>query len=253
MDKFLEVDVKEQQILALLANSFMTVKEIAEKLFISEATTRRRLARLESKNLIIRTHGGAVLNQNQHIYKNIPIYLRTTRLNEEKGIIAKKAAKLISDGDTVFVDSSSTALYLASHLGTLKNITVCTNSLKAAILLSEMEIACTFFGGDVVAGEQACNSEETFEMIKRVNADLFFFSCDALSFDGVLTDNSKHSCYLRQQYMKNAKKSVLLIDNTKLGKKCSYTMCELKDADFCVCDTDIPKELRENAKNTVFI
>lgn len=253
MDNFLEINVKEQQILQLISNDCMTVKEISKRLFMSEATVRRKLIKLENQNLIIRTHGGAVLNLNQRIYKNIPLYLRTSQLNEEKKLIAAKAVKLISDGDVLFVDSSSTALYLLSYLRSLKNITVCTNSLKAAMILAEMEISCVFLGGNVIPNEQACNSEETAEMIQRINADLFFFSCDALSLDGVLSDNSKHSCYLRSKYMKNAEKSVLLIDNTKLDKKYHYTLCTLGDIDYCICDKALPQEVINKFSSVIFL
>lgn len=253
MEKIFEIGIKEQQILQLLINDYMSVGQIAKKLYMSEATVRRKLVNLEKNNLIIRTRGGAVLNQTQQIYKNLPLYLRTEKLGEEKQCIAAKAAKLISAGDTIFIDSSSTVLYLLPHLQNIQNITVCTNSLKVATILTEMKILCIFFGGNILSGEMACNSEETFEMIQRVYADLFFFSCDALSEDGILTDNSKHSAYLRLQYIKNAKKSVLLIDRTKLNKKCSYLLCSLNDIDCCVCDSQIPKEIINTSNSTIFL
>ena len=253
MEELFEVSVKEQQILQLLINDYMSVAQIAKKLYMSEATVRRKLVNLEKNNMIIRTRGGAVLNQTQQIYKNLPLYLRTAKLSEEKQSIAAKAAKLISPGDTIFIDFSSTVLYLLPHLQSIQNITVCTNSLKAATILTEMRISCILFGGNVVLGESACNSEETFEMIQRMYADLFFFSCDALSEDGILTDNSKHSSYLRLQYMKNAKKSVLLIDKTKINKKGNYLLCSLKDIDCCVCDSQLPQTILNASSSLVFL
>lgn len=248
-----ELTIKEQQILELLTSDYVSVKDISKKLFMSESTVRRKLISLESKGMIIRTHGGAVLNQSQQFYKNIPLYLRSSRLSNEKQIISAKAAKLISDGDTIFLDSSSTALYLLPHLQRFQNITVCTNSLKVATVLTEMRIPCIFFGGNTHPGEFACNSEETFEMIQRIYADLFFFSCDALSSDGILTDNAKHSAYLRMQYKKNAKKSVLLIDSTKLKTTGSYVLCSIKDIDYCICNSDIPEEIIKVSQGVSFL
>lgn len=238
------IDIKDQQILQLLSSNCMSVKDITKKLFISEATVRRRLSRLENQNLIIRTHGGAVLNKNQHLYDDIPLYLRTMQLNTEKEKIAQKAAKHINNGDIIFIDSSSTVLYLLPFLSSYKHITVCTNSLKAAIILSEMEIPCTVFGGDVISNAQSCNSSETFEMIHQIYADLFFFSCDALSSDGILTNYSKSSCQLRRQYIKNSKKSICLIDHSKLDKQSRYILCSLKDIDLCICDIPLPETLK---------
>lgn len=247
-----ETDAKDREILRLVANSFVSVSEISSRLFMSESTVRRRLSNLENSGFIIRTHGGAILNKNQQLNKNLPLYLRTMQFDEDKKKIAAKAIKLISDGDIIFIDSSSTVLFMLPHLSSFENITVCTNSIKAAAILAELEIQSVFFGGNIISGEMACNSEETFETIRRINADWFFFSCDALSEDGILTDNSKSNCYLRLQYMKNAKKSVLLIDETKLNKKCTYLLGNLRYVDYCICNNEMPMHLINTTAHTVF-
>ena len=251
MNTHIKIDAKDNEILNLVASSFVTAKEIADRLFMSESTVRRRLAGLEEAGWVIRTHGGAVLNKNQQPGKNLPLYLRTMQLGEEKHLLASKAVSLINDGDTLFVDGSSTVLFLLPLLHRFPNVTVFTNSIKAATMLAEMEIACTFFGGDVISGELACRSEETFDLIAKTYADWFFFSCDGLSDDGVLTDHSKHNCYLRLQYMKQAKRSVLLIDDTKLGKQCSHRLCHLSEVDVAVCNRAFPDALIERAPETV--
>ncbi len=247
-----KMDEKDNEILHLIATSFVTAKEIADRLFMSESTVRRRLTGLEKAGWIIRTHGGAVLNKNQQLHKNLPLYFRAMQLDEEKHLLASKAALLVSDGDTIFIDSSSTALFLLPLLNRFQNITVFTNSLKAATVLAELEIPCTFFGGDVVPGELACNSAETFDMIGKVNADLFFFSCDGVSSTGVLSDNSKYNAHLRMRYMEHARTSVLLVDDTKLNKQYPYILCDLNRVDYCVCNTQVPATIAGTATHTVF-
>ena len=248
-----KTDAKDNEILRLVSTAFMTTKEIAERLFMSESTVRRRLAALEETGVILRTHGGAMLNKNQPINKNLPLYLRSMQLDGAKQQIANKAVSLISDGDTIFIDSSSTALFLLPLLSRFQHLTVFTNSLKAASVLAEMEIPCTVFGGDVIAWEMACLSEETFEQIARVRADLLFFSCDALSADGVLSDNSKPGCYLRLQYMKHAVRTVLLLDDTKLDKHSLYRLCDLNEVDVCVCNQPLPASITDAAPHTTFL
>lgn len=247
-----EPSAKDNEILRLVATSFVTVKEIADRLFMSESTVRRRLAGLEKAGWIIRTHGGAMLNKNQPHHKNLPLYLRSMQLDGAKQQIAQKAVSLIADGDTIFIDSSSTALFLLPLLSRFQQLAVFTNSLKAASVLSEMEIPCTVFGGDVIPSEMACLSEETYAAIANTHADILFFSCDALSADGVLSDNSKRGCYLRRQYMQHARRTVLLIDDTKLGKQHPYRLCDLSDVDVCVCNQPLPPAVVESAPNTTF-
>ena len=66
-----------------------------------------------------------------------------------------------------------------------------TNSLKTAITLVEMKIQTICIGGNVDNSSFACNDYDSISFLKKINADIFFFSCDALSDDGMLSDNSK--------------------------------------------------------------
>ncbi len=242
------IDSKDKQILGMVSAEQVTVRDISRSLFMSEATVRRRLAKLEECGLVIRTHGGAIPASGQ---KNPPLISRALRYNQSKELIAAKAVTLVKDGFTLFADSSSTVQYLLPRLTAFNGITVCTNSLRAAAILVENSIKCILLGGDVIPEEQACNSEETSEMIERINADLFFFSCDAMSEDGLLTDDSKRSCCLRRQYMKHSARCVLLIDDSKLGRKCTYTLCTADEVDVCVCNTALPEAYTKNRKFTV--
>ena len=245
----MHVSEKEQELIDLLthANTVMTVKDIADCLFVSEPTARRYLTELSKKGLVVRTHGGAMINYNVSLNKNIPLYLRITSMSEEKNIMAKKASKLIKDGDFIFLDASSSSFHLLPYLRNFHDITVCTNSLKTAITLAEMNINTIHMGGKVNLSNLSCNSFDTIEMVRSFNADILFFSCDALSSDGMVTDNTKEATHLRKELLKNSAVKVLLIDNTKLNKTCNYTLCSLKDIDYCITDVELP----ENLKNLI--
>ena len=248
----MQFDVKEKEMLDILtaANSIITVKDLAARLFISEPTARRRLAALADKNLVIRTHGGALINYNVAQNKSVPLYLRIENMVEGKNAIAQQAQAVIKDGYVIFLDASSSAFHLLPYLKSFSDLTVCTNGLKAAVTLAEMGIKTVCLGGEVTAANLACTSYETVETLKNFNADVFFFSCDALSDDGLLTDNNKEASYIRLQMMQRSKTKVLLVDNTKLGKKCWHTLCALSDVDYCFCDRPLPNELISMLKNS---
>ena len=247
----MHINEKEQELIDLLmsANTVLTVKNIAKQLYISEPTVRRYLTALASKGYVVRTHGGAMINYNVSLNKNVPLYLRISSLSEEKNLIARNASKLIRDGDFIFLDASSSSFHLLPYLKNFHKLTVCTNSLKTAITLAEMNIETIALGGDVNFSNLACNSQETLDMIKNFHADLMFFSCDALSIDGELTDNNREASYLRKQYMKNARTKVLLIDNTKLNKQCCHSLCALSDVDYCFCDVPLSEKLSAMLKS----
>ena len=248
------LDEKEKELLDVLssANSVLSVKEIAKRLFVSEPTARRRLALLAKKNYIVRTHGGAIINYNMAQNKTIPLYLRISNMSDGKTIIAKKAMRLIKDNSVIFLDGSSTAFHLVPLLKQFHDITVCTNSLKTAITLAEMDIKAICLGGDVNSSNLACISHDTLDMIEKLNANILFFSCDALSQDGILSDTSSEASALRIKYMKNAEIKVLLIDNTKLNKKCWHNICSVKDLDYCICNTQLPENIKTMLKHPEF-
>lgn len=234
---------QEKNLMDLLAdNTVVAISTIAKKLFVSESTARRYLTALAEKGLVIRTHGGVILN-NMSEHKNMPLYLRLSSMKENKKQIAASAAELIRNGDVIFLDSSSTSFHMLPYLETFRDLLVITNSLKTAITLTEMKIQTIALGGRITSANFSCNSYETLEAVKNINADFFFFSCDALSDSGMLTDNSQAESVLRAQIMKFAKTNVLLIDHSKLHKTCWYNLCSFRDLDYCFCNVELPDEL----------
>ena len=245
---------REQELIDLLtqASIVLSVKDIAHKLFISEPTARRYLSVLEQKGLILRTHGGAMINHALAANKTDPFFLRSNSKTEKKNEIAKKAATLIRDGSVIFLDASSTAFHLLPYLKNFHNITVCTNGLKTATGLAEMGIHTILFGGAVNLANVACDNAHTIDSIKKFNADILFFSCDALSDDGLLTDNSLNTSCVRAQYVKNADTCVLLLDSSKLHKKCWYTFSSMEEIDYVFSDEPIPQELESKLRKKTF-
>ena len=119
---------REQLILSFIKENggFADVKTLCTKLYASESSIRRDLARMESTGLIERSYGGAKLNGNYSTIINF-----NERFNQsayEKTIIAKKAVKLIADNSIVFLDQSTTSFFLAKELPNKSTLTVITNN-----------------------------------------------------------------------------------------------------------------------------
>lgn len=249
------ISEKEQQILNYLStkNGAATIKELKNKIFLSEPSIRRYLNSLAEKQLVLRTHGGAIMNYNSpNAFNDIPIFIRISNMAEEKKKIAMQASKLLFDGAKIFLDTSSTSFHILPYLKNYSDLIVITNNLKTAIAATEINIRTICLGGDVSSANISCNSQDTLNMLSKYNADILFFSCDALSSDGLLTDKSREVSYIREQYIKNAKTKVLMVDNTKLNKKEWYTICSLSDIDYCFCDIPLPENISKMVKTTVY-
>jgi DeoR/GlpR family transcriptional regulator of sugar metabolism len=214
---------RKELILEILRNysRFVTVEQLSEKLFVSGATIRRDLAELEKSKLIQRTRGGAILLES--ISTEAPMVLRETRNEMQKQIIATIARDYIKDGMTIFMDSSSTVFTLARNLSHIDNLTVSTNNLKIAWLLSEhkgITLHCT--GGYLKERSMSFFGPSTVQFINRLNADAAFISAIGFSFESGSSDGSEEEYYIKRAFISNSKYKYLLVDTSKLGKQYMY-------------------------------
>lgn len=219
-----------------------TVEELSRALFVSEPTIRRDLALLNESGKIIRTHGGAVYRDEPGL--NIPLSYREREHSDAKQVIAKKCLNLISDCDTVMVDSSSSALALLKLVGVKKSLIVVTNSAKAALILSENNIKTFLAGGQLQRNSCAFTGSYAEEFLRGFNADICFFSVRTLTRDGKLTDNAIDENGIRRVMIAQSKKSVLMLDSQKISEPCPNTLCRLSDVTYVVSERDISSEFK---------
>lgn len=234
---------REQEILNMLKSSggFVTVKQFCQALFASESSIRRDLQALEAQGLVKRSYGGASLSGS---YSTIVTFNHRTRQNiAAKREIAKKAAALISDGEIVFLDQSSTAFYLAEELKKFSSLTVVTNNIEILMLLSGSGLRVMASGGFLSEENRNCliggDAQHTFE---TVYADWLFFSVNALSHDGIVADCSREEINVRHAMLRNAEKKVLLCDSSKFGLRAPYRQCGLQEVDYLISEGDCARE-----------
>ncbi len=204
-----------------------TVAELAGKLYVSEMTVRRDLAYLEQKGHLKRYHGGAVAPE-QVIMQ--PLQIRTHHNNKEKAELAAIAAEYIQDGQTIYLDSSSTCSYLIPHIAKRDGVTVVTNSARQLLLLSDRNIPTILIGGNYYEKDMCCIGESAVSQIRRMNYDVGFFSSTGYIEGGKITDSEPHQTAIRVTAMENSKSSIFLFDHTKLGKLYPYTVCNAAEA-----------------------
>lgn len=213
----------------------LRVGQIAQALYTSEATVRRDLAQLETAGLVKRVYGGVVLEK-----QNLPLDMRLNEHATAKKEIAERAAKLLFDGCSVFLDASSTASHLLPYLMQFSDLTVITNSHRAVENLrqSKLNFICT--GGRMISSNQAYVGPIAEATLENLCVDLAFFSSQGVSEDGEVTDFSEEETALRRVLLRRAKKPVLLCDSSKVGKKYLYRLGNLKDMAAVITDSDFP-------------
>lgn len=239
---------REQEIIDIMKNSngFATVKDLCERLFTSESSIRRDLTSLSNKGLVKRTYGGAELITN---FSNISAFSIRSHYNADaKKIIAKKAASLIKEGSTIFLDQSSTAFFLASELLDMSSITIVTNNIEIIGMMSRTKVNLISSGGILNQENRMClYGEDAAYIFNNVYANYAFFATKALSDDGIIWDFSREEVIIRNAMLKNAEKKVFLCDSEKFHSHSAYKQCTLNDIDYLVSENNKAEEFKKVA------
>lgn len=226
-------------------NLYVTVNELAALTFTSASSIRRDLTVLQNLGLVKRSYGGVGLSEMTD--KVAGYYSRVTQNIKEKRAIAKKAASLLRDGQSILLDSSSTASFLLPYIAKLNSPTVFTNNLDTAISAVKQGIHTHCLGGGSVRGSVALTGSETYKALMDISVDILFFSSQSLDKHGMISDSTEEENYTRKLMLSRAKTTVFLCDSEKFGRTSLYKLSMLDDIDFAVLGGDFP-ELSTRAK-----
>lgn len=220
---------RQEAILSLLREKKRaSVRELAGALYVSDMTIRRDLEKLAREGRLRRYHGGAVAAEE---YPDYPVGMRMSINEKEKKDLGRRARAHLADGQTVYLDGSSTCAYVIPYLKEFRDIRVVTNSVQFLLMLAEEGIPCLLSGGDYYPFEMCLVGSFAEAFFREIYVDIAFFSCLGLSDDGCLSDNDQALTAIRKIVLHNAGKSVFLMDRSKLHSKCTYHICRTEEAD----------------------
>lgn len=218
----------------------ISVQEAALLFNVTEETIRRDLKVLEKQGLVIRTHGGAVLSDD--INTEPPLKIREGLNITGKDSIGRFASGIVSDGDTVFMDASTSSLYAAKHIKGKKNITVITNSEQIIMELRECpDITIISTGGVLRKENLSCVGHSAEKAISSYHANIVFFSCKGFSPKRGMTDSNEMESVIRKLMIENSDKAVFLCDHTKFNKVGYVTTARLNDIHHLITDKPLPE------------
>ncbi len=212
-----------------------SVDEISAATFCSPSTVRRRLNDLQEKGLVYRTHGGATVNENGAGFSDFSYRIDLNAVGKKQ--IALEAIKLINEGDTIFMDSSSSAYYMIKYLTEFKNIQVVTSGVDTLLLLGKNHITSYSTGGridDRIRSKLVGPYAEKF--VEDMHFNVMFFSCKYVDTNGDLTEPNPDGNELLRKVIKNSSKSVLLCDSDKFGMRTTFKICNVSNIDYIISD-----------------
>ncbi|WP_458119417.1 DeoR/GlpR family DNA-binding transcription regulator [Paenibacillus sp. Z6-24] len=223
-------------------NHRASVQELGETFEVSDSTIRRDLKELEDARLLKRTHGGAVSLQSVNFEPNMVD--KEDSYREEKQRIARRAAEMINQGDTVLLDSGTTTLPLAKELRHRSGIRVITNSV---IVLGELKdcrnIELSIIGGLLRPDTQAFVGPMAEMALDMVRVDKAFMATNGLDIrEGITTPNLTEAA-IKRKMIDIAKQVILLADHSKMGGIAYAKFADLNDIDYCITDGGAPIQM----------
>jgi len=227
-------------------NKSVLVPELAKLFNVTEETIRRDLEKLEKEGLLKRTYGGAVLVENYNV--DIPFEFRNVTNIEGKKQIALSLIKYIEDGDTLVMDSSTSALQVAKLLKTKKKITVITNSEQIINELKVFEdtIKVISTGGTLRNKSLSLVGPIAEQTLRSLNANKAIISCKGFDIEKGFTESNELEAQVKKLMIEIADKVYMIVDHTKMNKTALVNIATLDDVDFIFTDKILPPS-QENA------
>jgi len=206
---------------ALEQHNELPIETFVQQFDVSAATIRNDLQHLAQHRLITRTHGGARAIRNREF--ELSLIARTQQQPDTKIAIARYASRLINDGDTIFIDSSSTTFALIPFLGRRRNLTVVTNSLSVSQALIEYPaINIVMCGGRIRHISQSVVDIHSIGVIQQLRITTGFFGAHGINVRTGLTDISHEEANTKQIIHQQCRRTVALLDASKMNRIGKY-------------------------------
>ncbi len=237
-DRMLAVERRNRIIEKLQEDRRVVVSDLADVFKVSEETIRRDLERLDKDGIATKSYGGAVVNEGLSIDLDLPFNVRRKRNIPEKQTIARLVAEMVSDGDFLMLDASSTAVFIAKTLkNTKKDLTIVTNSIEILLELSDVEgYNVISSGGILKGGYLALTGPQAIEGLSSFNVEKSFFSCKGIDPKRGITEGNSYFAETKRAMMYSARMRVLTVDSSKFNNVGFSRVCDLKELDRIVTD-----------------
>lgn len=243
------VEARRIKIFKILENnSFIKIEQLAREMGVSPLTVRRDLNLLAAEGKIDRFYGGASLIKYEDTIGG-NIFSSGFTLN--KLAIAQYAAALVEDGDTIFINTSSTALAILPYI-TAKQVTVITNNVKAVSSRHLVDMILVFTGGELRFPKEAMVGDFALNNLNRVTASKCFLGCNGINAEeGVTTAVLQEAAINNLMLTRVTGPRYILADKSKIGRRLNFIYGQLREITRLITDTEAPIAVVEELRRFI--
>lgn len=221
-------------------NENVRTQELLQLFPVTPPTLRRDLSILEDAEMIVRTHGAArIASQKDAI---TPFEARSSLHLEAKKTIAKEAASLIEEGDSIILDSGTTTLEIARLLVDRTNLNIFTNSLPIATLFSTSNVNVTLTGGMLLGRNFSLQGPDAEEYLRRIEVDKTFVAASGVRASYGLVNSHAMEASIKKCMIDVGKTVYAVIDSSKFSAHSIHPSGEWASLDYIITDTPIEDE-----------
>lgn len=224
----------------LMEKDSVSVSELSAELGVTPVTARADLAALEQEGLLVRTHGGATSAHHPKIFERI----QTGRRFKER--IAKAAADMIQDGDTVIISAGTTTAMIPRFLLGRRDVHIVTNNtLLLNFARNNPQLHITLIGGEFRASEEGMVGPMALTALDQFHVSKAFIGIDGASPKQGFTAYFLESAVLVRKMAEQADQAIAIGDSSKFGKHGFARILPFEGVDVLVTDTGLEERFED--------
>ncbi|MDA3955214.1 DeoR/GlpR family DNA-binding transcription regulator [Oceanispirochaeta sp.] len=233
--------IRQKRIIELIQrDGHVRVLDLSKLLNVSEITIRRDLALLEKKDSLERTHGGAI--STKRIFKEVNYSSRSDEEVENKDSIARLAAELINDGDTVFINGGSTTYHIFRYINK-KNVKIVTTNPGCIGQIQNPDIELILAGGLYHPQSNSFYGGFTNDILNQVNANKAIIGVHGISCLSGLTTPMQHAAETSRLMINRTRGEVIIVaDHRKIGLVSDYVTAPTSRINTLITDWFLDKD-----------
>lgn len=227
----------------VLANQTAGIDELCDVFQVSKNTIRRDLSELESRGRIAKVYGGVTAVTPEDV---TPMPIRSGLNPDGKDRIGMLAADLVEDGDTIFVDSGSTAVCLLRHLSERRGVTVITHSLTALIEAAKYDnLHLISLGGQYNPATSSFVGISALSALSDLRITKAFMGATGVTVESGLSNTTFLEAEIKRNVVAHSSRIILLADSSKLGHEATVSFCRMQNLYALVSDKPLPEKFAD--------
>jgi DeoR/GlpR family transcriptional regulator of sugar metabolism len=242
---------RKKRIKRVLAESkSINVNTLSQLLNVSKVTIRRDLKELDEEGVLIKTHGGAILPEEELYYSNdLTSYENSEDYDHGLEVMGKIAKLIIDDGASVFLCPGKACEAIATSIREKNKMRIVTTDINIMIALSSGDQRCkmnvTIPGGELDLSSLSISGAITEQMLDNMFFDYAFIEVDGVTLErGYFTDTaSKYSTI--KKVIDHSNQTIIVCDHSKFDKQSMYNLGEIKNFAKIISTEKIPEKFKE--------